>query len=588
MENGICVPQYPPNVTCGNGTVLYDGQCVTRYYPDWCTPTEDPAEVCDGVDNDCDSIIDNGCAAPNEWDLLTFPGADPGVQAYACIDDVVGKYMVATSDGSVYYLDFHMNTPSILHRVLPNGEEATTVDLFDHIKGLYRSHDGLIYVTGARGGSPTWTRVDRFDPADPTTINTIFSSSEFMAQYTFNVDDQGRTYFSKWDKGAGGYLTFRTTGEDSTSYETVFGTAPSGYAVVLAFSPLDGMAFLRDQVQFGKIAADGSYTSLDQPDTGIGKLVTGPDGELYALVFNKPWNSCINSFSMCDNAVRRFDADGTNGQIVLHLEDRLNGIAIDPESGDLITAVWLGEEGGYGCPSGTGTALIRYSTEDLAPVADVPPIDPGNVFAQTQGAEPVCVEDAQLIGVPPDVECVVDPPPPVISCGEGTVLSGTTCVLASPVVICGEGTSQSGGQCIADCPPQVVCMAGTEPTCGYDYECQQTPGAYRACKPACDVGISLGQQCVGYIPFCDKVREQCLQWCESELQPYGSDIGANSNPDDIPEWCDPCFTGACQVMNFESVGGVATASGNMACSQACNTAHEACKDLFYPPYDDLP
>jgi hypothetical protein len=108
----------PTSTTCGIGECASTGQttCVDGIEGDTCTPGTPVAETCDGLDNDCDSSIDED---------FTDLGTTCTVGAGAC--EATGTY-ICTADGSGTECDTMPGTPGLEG---PDGD-ATCTDTIDN------------------------------------------------------------------------------------------------------------------------------------------------------------------------------------------------------------------------------------------------------------------------------------------------------------------------------------------------------------------------------------------------------------------------------------------------------------------------
>ncbi len=82
--NGVADDGYvPTNTTCGIGACVSVGQitCQSGLTIDTCTPGTPQTEVCDGIDNNCDGLIDEGCMPDLVISALAVPSTATAGQA---------------------------------------------------------------------------------------------------------------------------------------------------------------------------------------------------------------------------------------------------------------------------------------------------------------------------------------------------------------------------------------------------------------------------------------------------------------------------------------------------------------------------
>ncbi|MBI5196247.1 MAG: hypothetical protein HZA10_07985 [Nitrospirae bacterium] len=106
--NGIADDGYIPTpTTCGMGVCLLTGEliCQNGSTVDTCTPGTPQTEVCDGIDNDCDGLIDEGCMPDLIISALSVPSTATAGQSITISDTT--KNQGTTSAGASttkYYL----------------------------------------------------------------------------------------------------------------------------------------------------------------------------------------------------------------------------------------------------------------------------------------------------------------------------------------------------------------------------------------------------------------------------------------------------------------------------------------------------
>ena len=124
------------DTSCGTtGTMICDGSCT---WPVTCSP---PLEVCNSVDDDCDSSTDEGCACRLSWnDELTMSGFEVALDSWTASWDEV---LVVSSGGKVYRFDGSEWTTETLPP--PSGH------IYANARAIWGSSPEELWVAGAAG-----------------------------------------------------------------------------------------------------------------------------------------------------------------------------------------------------------------------------------------------------------------------------------------------------------------------------------------------------------------------------------------------------------------------------------------------------
>jgi hypothetical protein len=382
-------------VECGTGIVI-NGRCVTGYVPDInCDPTSNPAEVCDGIDNDCDDTIDNGCIAD-----VGSGDTDTNYSAYACLSSWYNGGSTVVGDNSnlfIVEISGSSSAPGTLHKVTSSGTLVSDVNTNIPLggTGITRANNGKIYAQGANWDTTTIIELDTNTGA---TIGTVFNGSLHPYVSLRAVDSNGRAYLNYF--AAGHNETYRTTGTDTTSYEVVFSSLP--------FNPLfmvlnldESKAFFANWKTLGIIdISSGSYTELDTlvGELSFSQLVKDDAGNIYAYISTGYTSFECSFYSIdCTQGLWKYTPAGTNKQLMLDMTHLAPQVAFDFGTNEMVVIA----DNRYGTPlAGCNDyiAIYRFDPDAIG--------EPNQYVEQpSSGFIPTCMEGTQLVGNMPDVTC---------------------------------------------------------------------------------------------------------------------------------------------------------------------------------------
>jgi|GEM_PF-3363046 len=474
----------PAGPTCGAGTVERDGACVTRYdQPLDCTPTWDPTEICDGFDNDCDGVVDNGCG------LEPPETPDFSVTAYACVEQApLGNGMVVRGDGALFYQYYgamYLLTSSgvLIADVTPDLPENSAV---------VRTPSGRIFVGGAAWSNGWKVSIAELDPATGLLIDEVYAGSlpGGVPGNVIAADDLGRVYVT------GGGATYRVAAGSGPTLIV------SQAADTAAVSP-DGSVLYLAGLELEAVSLDGApVPDLDQVVGTPYAVATAPNGDLYVYALLGNVSACTYGIETCEQGIWRYPGGQNPAELVLPTTRFVEALAVDPSTGDVVVmarnrlSTYSSDERRIQPCTSELTAVYRFDPLD-------PPLPVGPEFVEHGNPDfEACGPGTTPLGTTPEVECVVDACLFATTCGAGTAWVGGVCESAvdcEPGDYCGSYTTLNayGTECI----PEATCTPGIASGCA-----QMRSYCADLCATVIDPGVGWGpclQACYASSDYCE-------------------------------------------------------------------------------------
>jgi hypothetical protein len=485
------------NTSAGAGTTIRDGVCSANLSSEVEVNSDNtvvlkdayrsPCSDCNGVlggtalVDDCGLCVtdaDTACQQDCTVTSCEHGGLCQEQSPYHLTQDatqttVIGSYnggnFSATPQGHVFIVEFpgSNSSPGSLHRVLTAGDsvEEDIESLPTGSKNIMFSPSGRMFTCG---GNWSTTQVFEHDPTTGAKLATVFDGSPGKYASCLAADDLGRIYFVSES------VVYRSTGTDTTSSNVALTDVPF-VPSKMAFL-LDGeSAYVANSTKIGHVSGSGyvALTELTGERTLVQIAVDSASNQLIVLVSEAPGfmmpGQCEAPGGDCSRYIEFLSPSG----------EVLSSTEVDLST-RISVAVW-------------DRRLLILTDAELA--FYLLSTDPDTSWA--------CNCRGTGYGGP---QCDVFDEATCYTCGNGTALSGSQCVVANQIS-CGDGTVLTGSKCL----PEMVttCGSGTIPVGTQCVSSQST------CHGFYINSFGYEEGCVNAENFCINMNSLCRQDCDS-------------------------------------------------------------------------
>ncbi len=303
---------------------------VEPSYPCW----SGGYEIHVGLDLDGDGVLsDDEITSTNTvCHPLSFPLSPNVAEAFGCPSVFNGNSLVVGDDGTIFIHDFPGNdsTPATLHSLDRDGDfsDGVNTEIPPGTRSFARGPNGEIYAAGSSGGVQ---RIVELDPADGSTVETIFEEPGSVRVQGLTLDEDGRFYVA--EQVSSGPI-YQIDGGTMTEYAPGFGNN-----TYLLFHTIASRLYIGTGGWFGYTVPGASEATVIAPNTSFDLWISGltKDGQGniyvgYNCDFDCEWNDEVSS-------IDRYSADGTESVRLFEIDGGLRGPVYDPEHNELIFAV---------------------------------------------------------------------------------------------------------------------------------------------------------------------------------------------------------------------------------------------------------
>ncbi len=334
-------------LTFGASLVKAHDECIFADSFGGCDCVPLIVELCDGLDNTCDGVVDETCISIPLYVLP--PVSCPGL--------FNGGATAAGANGQAFIVEFPGggSNPGTLHIAERDGtvNEDVNTGLPDGARTIVRSDSDRIFVAGRQTSPEAEHQIFELNPTTganlaPPFFTALGADVGFFYTSSIAVDSSDNVFIAASSGGA----IYQVGDEDLTEYGTGVGNNNA-----MIFSDDDETLFVAGGGKFGTVAQGGTFEELHSRGgyTPVA-MVRDASGYIYTA-----WNDfCDFNCSPPSAFVERVNPDGTNPiMLVTTAENTIKGFAYDPLYNELLIYSDIGTNLIEGCNSAAGT-IMRF------------------------------------------------------------------------------------------------------------------------------------------------------------------------------------------------------------------------------------